>query len=195
MVGSSLFGYSFCTHFSASFAKCEASVCVSDVCAAATVSEPVSAITANAPKKILLFISAREFIRVFRKPGRFSLCSRLLWRRWFQRRRSVWFLWLVFRFVSRKIFLVDIDDLHLGAELAIAPEKNLVCRLLLEKQIGVSEFHRGRRGQQVLLVVDRDAVIIDDFAGSSDGRARIDFSTDIFQSQHAVRLAINRDSS
>src|SRR6266404_6555015 len=60
-----------------------------------------------------------------------SLLSRirLLRRRGFQNRWSVRLCRLFFRFVGRKIFFIDVDNLHFRAELAIAAEQDVVTRL------------------------------------------------------------------
>src|SRR6266849_3052169 len=84
-----------------------------------------------------------------------SLVSRIrfLRRRWFQNRWSVRLCRLFFGLIGRKIFFVDVDNLHFRAELAIATEQNFVPRLLSLSGHSIRQLHDGARGQQVLLLI------------------------------------------
>src|SRR2546428_7694502 len=161
------------------------------------------------PRKALTAEDAEDFRRVcrglaplrsFANPRGVLCVEILLSRIWLFGRglengRSLGLGLVVFGLIRWKIFLIDVNDLHLRAELTIAAEQNLVARLLsLPAQPAGQLDHRARR-QQMLLLVDRDPIVIDRLAGGSNRKSGIDFRADVFQTQHAVILPIDPDAA
>src|SRR5258707_1289233 len=102
--------------------------------------------------------------------------ARFPWLRFFRWRGLE--LRLCLRLFGRKIFFVDVDDLYLRAELAIAAEENFIAGLLGLPVTAGSEFHYCARRQQVFHLIDLYPLVINQFAGRGNRKTRIDLLTD-----------------